>query len=304
MKEKNIQILGMTDVGHVRTGNEDCFIIQPMERKPGDLNPTDLFELGEGQDLFAAVSDGMGGAVAGELASKTGLAAMSEFLHEKSGALLKAKPEATVNLLERGLHVANERILQKVQETKSLKGMGATMTAAYLKKDILYLLQIGDSRAYVLRGEKLTRVTRDQSFVGHLVEMGTITEEQAMKHPRRNVILQALGTQQELKVDVSFLPLCRDDLVLICSDGLYSEFLPDQLTEKIRSVSTHADLSQGLADLVKEAKDAGGKDNITVIAIKINRGAPLREPGEEPKYRPFPFLGMDNPLEKTQSLFQ
>ena len=304
MNDKTIQLLGMTDVGCVRTGNEDCYIIQPMAGELGELNPPDLLELVKGQDFFAAVSDGMGGAVAGELASRTGLIGMSEFLHEKSGALVKAEPEATVNLLERGLHVANERILQKVQETQSLKGMGATMTAVYLKQDILYLLQVGDSRAYVLREKKFVRVTRDQSFVGHLVEMGTISEAQAMKHPRRNVILQAMGTQQELKVDVSFLPLCRDDLVLICSDGLYSEFLPDELAEQVRAVAAADDLKQGLTDLVQRAKDAGGKDNITVIAIKVNQAAPDREPGEEPKYRPFPYQGMDNPLEKTQSLFQ
>ncbi len=302
-KTKHIQLYGLTDVGCVRTGNEDCFIIQPMDSERQGLNPDNLFEIEPGGNLFAAVSDGMGGAVAGELASQTALTTLTHYLCDHDTALKDASPKETVGILEEGLYYANESILQKVRETNALRGMGATLTAAFIKKDIVYMLQVGDSRAYVLRDGKLIRITRDQSFVGHLVEMGTITESQAMKHPQRNVILQALGTQRQLKVDVSYLPLCRGDLVLLCSDGLYSEFLPDQLADRIQAVAERG-LTQGLGILVHEAKMAGGKDNITVIGLEINEAAPPREPGEDARYLPFPFLDEDNPFEKTQSLFQ
>ena len=300
---KPIQIQGITDVGCVRAGNEDCFLIQPVGRGPSALNADHLYELGETEDLFVAVSDGMGGAAAGELASQTGLETLSHYIHDHAEQLSAAAPKEVMDILEKGIREANAAILEKAREIRTRRGMGATITALYMKGDVIYLLQVGDSRAYVLRDGKLVRITRDQSFVGHLVEMGTITEAQAMKHPQRSVILQALGTQEVVKTDLSYLELCKDDMVLLCSDGLYSEFLPEELSKKVLPAAA-LPLSDGVHALVEEAKEAGGKDNITVIGIKVHDNAPERAPGEEPGYQPFPFLDRDNPLEKVQSLFQ
>ena len=299
---RSIQIQGVTDVGRVRDGNEDCFIIQPMGSANESLNPSQHFEVKSGEDVFMAVSDGMGGAAAGEVASQTGLQTMNEYILGIADDLKQSEPEAIAIALEESARLANEAIRKKALAVRSRRGMGATVTAAYLKNDILYLLQVGDSRAYVLRENKLIRVTRDQSFVGHLVEMGTITEAQAMRHPQRSVILQALGTQDSLKADVSFLPLCRGDQVIICSDGLYSDILPEQLEEEVLK-SKDGSIDSLVNFLVDTANDAGGKDNITVIVMNVNDAAPAREPGENPAYQPFPFLNRDHPLEKAQSLF-
>lgn len=298
-----VKTLGITDVGCVRSGNEDCFSIIEMKERAAALNPSELLEVKGDSDVFLAVSDGMGGAAAGELASQTALTSLIEYLQEQAGELAAASPQRTVELLEQGVHGANRAIYQKAQEISGSRGMGATITAAYLKDDVLYLFQIGDSRAYVFRDGRLYQLTRDQSFVGHLVEMGTITEEQAMRHPQRNVILQALGTQDKLKVDVSFLELCRGDLVLLCSDGLSGEFLPNQL-HRLVAQCAHEDFDRCLATLVDEAKRAGGRDNITLVGLQVVEGVPEAQPGEVPRYKPFAELEKDNPIGRSQSFFK
>jgi len=300
-QDTHIQIYGATDVGCVRSGNEDCFLIL----EPGGesaINPERSFELRDGGDAFIAVSDGMGGAAAGEVASETALETLARFVSQHATDLAASNPKTIVATLEEGVHTANRAIFQKAQELANRKGMGATITAAYLQEGVLYFFQIGDSRAYVLRDGKLSRVTRDQSFVGHLVEMGTITEEQAMRHPQRNVILQALGTQEKLKVDVSFLPLCKGDLVLICSDGLYGEFIPEKLEAMVQDLAEKR-LEEVVDVLLDDAKKAGGRDNITVIGLRVHDGLPEQERGEEPRYRAFVDLDKDNPLD-TNGLMQ
>ena len=299
----HIEAYGCTDVGCIRTSNEDCYLFQTMDAPQSELNQSELLNVKNNQDLFAAVSDGMGGAAAGEVASQTALTTYNEYLQKHNAELKDAMPNQIVQILEEGIQIANRAILKKADELKSHKGMGATITALYLKKDIMYLLQVGDSRAYVYRDKQLVRITRDQSFVGHLVEMGTITEAQALKHPQRNVILQALGTQDHLKVDISYLPLCKGDLVIICSDGLYSEFLPEQLELRVRDLSPE-DIKAFVKSIIDDAKKAGGKDNITALALYMREGLPAREPGEVPRYQAFPYLDQDNPLNKAQSLFQ
>ncbi len=291
----HIQLNGRTDVGCVRRGNEDCFVIVEVGKDSVGLNPKDSYHIRENSGLFLAVSDGMGGAAAGEIASQTALTSLEEYVASHAAVLARATPHQLVAVLEEGVHNANRAILQKAREFTNHKGMGATITAGYLKDDVIYFFQIGDSRAYVLREGKLIRVTRDQSFVGHLVEMGTITEEQAMRHPQRNVILQALGTQEKLKVDISYLPLCKGDLVIVCSDGLYGEFLPHDFEELVRGVDNQS-LEEAVNTLMEGAKKAGGRDNITLIGIRAHEGPPPREPGEIPRYRPYNDLDMDNPF--------
>lgn len=298
----HLKIFGLTDVGCVRSGNEDCFTIQPVGDPIAGLNPDKLFQVQKDQPLFAAVSDGMGGAAAGELASQTALTTFGEYIEEHADVLKGSKPEQIAHLLEEGVHVANSTIYKKSSEVQGSRGMGATITAGFITGDILYLFQIGDSRAYILRDGQLYQVTRDQSFVGHLVEMGTITEEQAMRHPQRNVILQALGSNDRLKVDVSYLPLCRNDLVIICSDGLHGEFMPGQFANIVKNA---ADMDQQsfTEHLLEEAKRSGGRDNITLVTIQVGDTLPGAEPGEKPKYKPFARLDQDNPLSKSKSLF-
>ncbi len=302
---RNVRIYGLSDVGCVREENEDGFTVRRMGRNEGGLNEARLYEFKGEDDILAAVSDGMGGADSGEVASRMSLTLLSQSLAEHCETLRNATPSELVRVLETALGQANEAIFAKAREIASGKGMGATMTALYIKGDVMYLLQVGDSRAYVLRQGRLSRITRDQSFVGHLVDMGAITETQAMRHPQRNVILQAMGAQEQLKIDVSYLPLCKDDVVLLCSDGLYSEFLPEQLEEQVHyALSRGGNLETAIRALVDQAKRSGGRDNITALALQMISGFPGREPGEDPRYLAFPYLDRDNPFEDTRSLFQ
>lgn len=300
--KKCVRLFGLTDVGCVRNGNEDCFLIQPMGSEVSCLNQTGPYLVEGEQDILVAVSDGMGGAAAGEVASQTALTTLGAYLSERRGVLQAALPKETSALLEDGILAANQAVFQKAQECKAHKGMGATLTVLFIQKDIAYLCQVGDSRAYVLRNRRLYQITRDQSFVGHLVEMGSLTPEQAHTHPQRNVILQALGTQEVLNVDLSYLPLCHGDVLFLCSDGLYGEFYPKDLTKNVMS-QIDVGLEKSVPFLVDQAKRAGGKDNITLVALRLIRGFPLREPGEHPKYLPFPMLCQEDPFRKQQSLF-
>lgn len=297
-----IEVFGLTDVGCVRSSNEDCFIIQPMCQQDITLNGQGLFHELQSADMFVAVSDGMGGAAAGEVASSTGLRTLSEHLMSVADQLAEFDPEKIVTTVEHGIQEANKAIFSAAQANKAQKGMGATITALYLRRDIAYLFQIGDSRAYLMRGDVFRKITRDQSFVGHLVEMGTITEEQAARHPQRNVILQALGTGDRLKVDISFIPLCQGDCLLVCTDGLYSEFSATDLERRVKTISRdEPKMSAQIHHLIDEAKKAGGHDNITLVGIRCGEGFPAREPGEDPRFIPFPFLDDDNP---TGRMFQ
>lgn len=300
---RHVQAIGITDVGCVRSGNEDCFALVEVGKEEGILNPSELLDCHGNKDVFAAVSDGMGGAAAGELASQTALTSLNTYVHEHATRLEDSEIQEVVTLLEDGVHEANRAIYRKAQENSGSHGMGATITAAYLKNDVLFLFQVGDSRAYVVRNSRLYQITRDQSFVGHLVEMGTITEEQAMRHPQRNVILQALGTQDNLKVDVSYLPLCKGDQVYLCSDGLSGEFLPVQF-QRLMINASKKDLRTCVTHLLEEAKKAGGRDNITLIGLRIEEGLPDTEPGEMPRYMSFANLDKDNPLNRQQSMFK
>jgi len=301
---RKVKIFGMTDVGCVRKENEDGFLIRRIGDSEGGLNVSRPLEFDGGGDILAAVSDGMGGADSGEIASRMSLTMLANRISEDETELADAKPGEIVAQLEKALWAANQAILEKAKELRAAKGMGATMTALYVKDDVMYLLQVGDSRAYVLRDGRLARITRDQSFVGHLVDMGAITELQAMRHPQRNVILQAMGAQPQLKIDVSYLPLCCGDVVLACSDGLYSEFTPQKFEERVQTLLAERPLAEAVGLLVDEAKRAGGKDNITALALAFTEGLPEREPGEDPRYLAFPFLDRDNPFEDARSLFQ
>jgi len=298
-----LEIFGMTDKGCVRPANEDCFLVQVMDAPQPRMNASSIIEVRNRADFMLAVADGMGGAAAGEVASATALSAISDYLLLHRDALNKVDGEERVRLLEKGVHVANQAIFDKAKEMGIQKPMGATITAAYVTKDVAYIFQIGDSRAYIMRAGNLYRITRDQSFVGHLVEMGTITEAQAHRHPQRNVILQALGTQENLKVDISYITLCKGDLLFLCSDGLYSEIEPENLLEVTESLCDNG-IKGIISGLIDRAKESGGRDNITVLGLIVHEGMPMREPGEDPAYQPFPFLSKENPLEKSDSLFQ
>jgi serine/threonine protein phosphatase PrpC len=203
------------------------------------------------------VADGMGGAQAGEVASKL---AVDEF-HEE----LPSDGTAEERLAGR-IQAANRRIYDLSHSDHELAGMGTTLTAAYLNDLDLAIAHVGDSRAYIFRDRELTRLTQDHSLVGFLIREGKLTEEQAAEHPQRSIITRALGIEADVEVDTYTISVRAGDVVLLCSDGLTS--MIDE--ERIASIlAAHSDLDQAGEQLIGAANDAGGRDNITVVLFRL-----------------------------------
>jgi protein phosphatase len=226
-----------TDTGRQRSANEDT----PFARPP----------------IFV-VADGMGGAQAGEVASKT---AAETF----EGELPQAPPE---QLLRETIEAANRKVHDRAKSDPALAGMGTTMTAAIVdvESEQVAIGHVGDSRAYRLRRGRLERLTRDHSLVEEMRRKGQITDAQAEDHPQRSIITRALGPEPEVEVDVQTVPALDDDVFLLCSDGL-TTMLDD---EHIARLLTRATSMEAAARaLVDEANRAGGRDNITVLLFRL-----------------------------------
>src|SRR3954453_4410885 len=224
-----------SDLGRQRQGNEDNLFV----RSP----------------LFV-VADGMGGAQAGEVASK--MAARSF-----DGGMPGGWPsEALVQIIEG----ANRAIHDRSRTDARTAGMGTTLTAAYVGEKEVTIAHVGDSRAYLLRGGDLIRLTHDHSLVGELVLRGKLTEEQAEAHPQRSVITRALGPEPNVQVDVDVFPARAGDLFLLCSDGLTSMVNESKLKPVLAGAES---LEQVGRALIAAANEAGGRDNITVILFRL-----------------------------------
>lgn len=237
-----------TDTGRRRRRNEDAFLCEPP--------------------LFA-VADGMGGAQAGEVASR--LAA--ESLREQELGDLSALEQAVELIRE-----ANRRVYTYSSENASARGMGTTMTVALVEGSIVTIGHVGDSRAYLLRDDQLTQLTQDHSLVAELVRSGRLSPKEAESHPRRSVITRALGTDSDVEVDVFSLRGQDGDLFLLCSDGLTSMVSDEEIASLL--VVARGDLGDAGKKLIAAANLAGGEDNITVVLFELEGGEP--EPGEEP----------------------
>jgi PPM family protein phosphatase len=227
-----------TDTGRQRNANEDSF-----------FTAAPLF----------VVADGMGGAQAGEVASKAAAESFAEALSSQ------ASPE---QVLEETIEGANRTIHELARKDPGLAGMGTTTTAAIvdLEAEEVAIGHVGDSRAYRLRGARFEQLTRDHSLVEEMRRKGQLTDEQAEDHPQRSIITRALGPEPEVQVDVQTVPAQGGDVFLICSDGL-TTMLDD---EKIAHVLGRAtSLQNGVKALVDEANRAGGRDNITVVAFRL-----------------------------------
>jgi serine/threonine protein phosphatase PrpC len=215
------------------------------------------------------VADGMGGAQAGEVASRIAVEVFQQALPE-SGS-----PEER---LASGVRAANRKIYDLSRVEHERAGMGTTLTAAYLDDAQLAIAHVGDSRAYLFRDGSLTRLTQDHSLVEELVRRGKLTEAQAAEHPQRSIITRALGPEPEVEVDTWSYPVRAGDVLLLCSDGLTSMIGEDVVSEVLDSAST---LNEAADRLIAEANDAGGRDNITVVLFRLEEVGEDSEP-EEP----------------------
>jgi serine/threonine protein phosphatase PrpC len=266
--------VGLTDVGRIREHNEDNFLVADLGADKRGTSGEVLSGPVQQRGLALVVADGMGGAAAGEVASQMAVDTLhGEFKNADLGGTVKAE-QNVIALLETGINKANESIFKKGQESKEHQGMGTTLTGAVVLGDSLYLSQVGDSRGYVLRKGKLVQMTRDQSLIGQLIEEGTLTEEQAEKLGGKNIILQALGVEETLKIDSKRYDILSGDVLLLCSDGL-SGMVPDPKIEEI--LAGEPDLGKAARKLIEAANAGGGKDNITCILAKFE-GEGLRDP--------------------------
>lgn len=251
----HVHVAARTDAGRVRDHNEDCFLMVDLDsgtREEGDAEWT----VGD-RGVLLAVSDGIGGAAAGEVASALSVEALWHELEQERGGRDVAEK------LERVVVRANRRV-RDAARTPGRRGMGATLTAALVCGRDVHLAQIGDSRAYLLRDGLLRQVTKDQSYVQKLVDEGALTPEQAERSPDKNVILQAMGQPHDVRVALGHLALRPGDRLLLCSDGL-TNAIGDEDIARI----AQQDVDTACAALIDAANAAGGPDNITVVLAEV-----------------------------------
>jgi PPM family protein phosphatase len=271
-----VHVFGRTDVGRTREHNEDAFVVADLSRGNATLQPeVRTHAVGERGTLFM-VADGMGGAAAGEIASAM---AIEVVLQEVTAMLAEQTPPSDdrfATAIKRATAAANSHIHTFALEHPEYRGMGTTATVAGLLGDTLYVAQVGDSRAYLVRNGVGQQITKDQSLMQKLIEAGELTEEEAEQSERRNIILQALGPEATIKVDLTHQRVRRGDVLVLCSDGLSGQVRADEIT---RIVTEEKDLVSACKRMIDRANEMGGPDNITVIVARFD-GEGLADPAE------------------------
>ena len=282
-----VHVFGRTDVGRTREHNEDAFVVADLTTGNATLQPeVRTHELGDRGSLFM-VADGMGGAAAGEIASAMAIEVVLREFTETLTAADAPDPSTYAAGLKRATAAANSQIHTFALEHPEFRGMGTTATIAALLGDTLYLAQVGDSRAYLVRDGVALQITKDQSLMQKLIEAGEITEEEAEQSERRNIILQALGPESQIRVDLTHQQVRSNDTLIICSDGLSGQVRIDEIA---RVVTEEPDLMTVCKRLIERANENGGPDNITVIAARFE-GEGLTPPasGDNVGHRVFPL---------------
>ena len=285
-----VRYYGATDVGLVREHNEDNFVCVDIDDDirgvlDDEVRETELGERG----LLLAVCDGMGGAAAGEVASQMAVDTLHEVM--SSGDTGKDH-DLFAHRLVYAIEEAGSRIFGSAKMDRSRRGMGTTSTVAGLMDNTLFVGQVGDSRCYVLRNGTLKLITKDQSLVNQLIEAGQLSEEEAEEFEHSNIILQALGTTEEVSVDLTFLELRQGDRIMLCSDGL-SGLVHADLIEEVMAEGD--DLKAMTHKLIEMANAGGGHDNITCVMAEFDgEGLAPAEGAPEPTYMPYPLPALDD----------
>lgn len=247
-KQLKVIAAGLTDAGRQRDNNEDSFLALDQLQAP--------LEIG----ALLVVADGMGGHVAGEIASRT----VVDVLGNVFGSSPKrSQQESVEDLLFGAVQAANVAIREKVESNHALKGMGTTLTAVAVHGSIATIAHVGDSRAYQFSKGQLTQLTRDHSWVAEQVMLGLMTPEEARVHPDRNVVTRAVGLNANVKAELATAVLPRHSLLVLCSDGLHDVVLDDEISTAANAEKDPFELCKRLVDL---ANERGGPDNITVVA--------------------------------------
>jgi protein phosphatase len=266
-KAIRVSVFGKTDRGRNREHNEDAFLVADLTARKASLQPeVREHELGPKGTLLV-VADGMGGAAAGEIASEMATRTIYEHMSTKWYADRENTPQQFAYRLKEAVELANQRIHAYAKEHPEVRGMGTTTTAVGILGDHLYLTQVGDSRAYLVRRGQAVQLTKDQSLMQRLVDAGELTEEEAERSDRRNIILQALGPDPRVRVDLTHQEARREDLIVICSDGLSGQVRKEEIAQI--ATANRDDLAAACSRLIDLANERGGPDNITVIVARL-----------------------------------
>jgi len=240
-----LEAFGLSDIGRVRSRNEDSYALVPDEH-------------------MVIVADGMGGHGNGDIASQIAVEAVQEDYPGSAGQT--SGDLAIAERLQRAFNHAHEMIRRAGDKDNSLRGMGTTLIAAVMEDQSAVIGHVGDSRAYALRGNTLTQLTEDHSWVREQVAAGHLSADQAREHPFKSVVTRALGGEQPVQVDLRRVRLQDGDLLILCSDGLTTMLTDDEIAALLAEEGT---ISEKTERLVEAANSRGGADNITVVILNV-----------------------------------
>ncbi len=284
-----VEIHAASHIGRVRKGNEDNYLLLNIadakawtgSQEDGEFVIESQSFRVDGNGVVMAVSDGMGGAMAGEVASTMAVETVSEkMLDEDTDKTLSPDEHEhyLINKLYDATVFANHLIHQQGRSDPQYQGMGATFTAIGVTPESTNVIQVGDSRAYLVRRGNIYQITKDQSLVQQLIDAQQISAEEAERHTLKNVILQALGAQNEIYPVSARVAPFKDDVFVLCTDGLSNKVSASEIQEIV--MSNFDQLQNSCAELIRLANENGGEDNITVVVARFN-GDGLAEPGED-----------------------
>jgi serine/threonine protein phosphatase PrpC len=298
-----VSVFGKTDLGRTREHNEDTFLVADLSTGNASLQPeVRSHEIGSRGSLFM-VADGMGGAAAGELASAMAADLIYRHMLEAWGTDPTPTAARFAYRMKEAVELANGQLYSYARAHPEVRGMGTTVTAAGVFGSDLYLTQVGDSRAYLVRSADAIQLTKDQSLMQRLVDAGELTEDEAEQSERRNIILQALGPDPRVKVDLTHQSIRRGDTLILCSDGLSGLVRREEFA---RLATQHSDLPSLCSALIDLANARGGPDNITVVTARFEgEGLPESDGAEGVGYRTYqipqtsaqPEAGPEQPTE-------
>lgn len=240
-----MQIFGKTEIGKVRTDNQDRYLF-------GTLNDGAIFSI---------VCDGMGGVSGGSVASDIAIKAIVEDINNKFN--IKMTNNEIKQLCFDAINIANSIVYEISSKEKALSGMGTTVVLTIIIENIAHIVHIGDSRAYLIKNNEVKQLTRDHSFVQEMVDLGKLTKQDAKTHPKKNIITRALGVSKHIEAEYTNIEFEENDVLLICTDGLINHINEDEFINLI----VVNDLQRTCDKLVELALDRGGNDNITLVLL-------------------------------------
>lgn len=265
LPEGTIEVAGKTDVGLVREHNEDSFLIGNLAAGNAySENGAGILRV-EAQPTLLMVADGVGGAASGEIASSLATKVVFESLRERAAKGTLKGAIAIADSLTQAMVAANQAIHEHSKQNRSHHGMGTTATVGLVVSGMIYFAQIGDSRAYIVRGGIARQMTKDQSLVQRMVDAGKLTPEQAERSEHRNIILQALGPEKAIVPELTRDRLMNDDVIVLCSDGLSNQVTAQGIAG---ATAKHADLQALSEALIDRALKTGAPDNVTVVVAQ------------------------------------